>query len=62
MDVQNVLKGSFGLSQKGYSFTSLQGFPNTVKRIGQDMEGSDATDLVFGMCGIFSNGVGLDLG
>jgi len=44
-NVQNALKGSFGLSQKGYSFTSLQGFSNTVKCIGRDMEGSDAMNM-----------------
>jgi len=62
VNVQNALKGGFRLSQKGYSFTSLQGFSNTVKCIGRDVEGSDATDVVFSMRGVFSDGVGLDTG
>ena len=61
-DVQNTLQGNFGLSQEGYSVTSLQGFSNTIKCIGRDMEGSDPTEVIFGMCSVFSDGVGLGMG
>jgi len=62
MNVQNALERSFRLSQEGYSVTSLQGFSNTIDHIGWDMEGFDVTCVIFGMRGVFSDRVGLDMG
>jgi len=50
------------LSQEGYPVTSLQGFLNTIDHIRWDVEGFDATDVIFGVGGVFSDGVGLDAG
>jgi len=60
-NVQNVLERGFGLSQEGYPITSLQGFSNTVDRIGWDVEGFNATHTIFGAGGVFCDRVGLDM-
>jgi len=62
MNVQNTLERGFGLSQEGYPVTSLQGFFDTVNRIGWDVIVSNAMDVIFGMRCVFGDRVGLDAG
>ena len=40
----------------------LQGFSNTVERIGRDTIVSNATEVVFGVCCVLGDRVGLDVG
>jgi len=56
------LKRDFGLSQEGYPITLLQGFSNTIDRIGWDVKGPNATDVIFGVGGVFIDRVGVDVG